>query len=244
MAGCSEDWFESLSAWHDGEVSREDARRVEAHLSVCPVCRRELEALITISESLREASPVEVPARVRSAAEASVDHGRVRRWWWLAAAAALPLLVGAMYLRRGLPPAVAEEVVARHLGGFARAQPCDVESSDLERVSAWLAERVGYRVNVPVAERAQLIGGRLCHLCGERAAALMLRLGDTPLTVFVPPPGSDAAREATRLATQGDGCTSGPLKSWICARSTPQPMLAVGECEPSQLSAALVAALP
>jgi anti-sigma factor RsiW len=130
------------------------------------------------------------------------------------------------------------------LGGFARAQPCDVESSDPERVSTWLGERVGYRVSVPVAERVRLVGGRLCHLCGQQTAAVMLRHGDTPLTIFVPAPGSDAAREAERLASEPGGCTRGPLNNSICARSTPQPMLAVGECDASQVSAALVAALP
>ena len=247
MASCNQEWFDSLSAWHDGEVTRDDARRIEAHLATCEACRRDAERLAMLSEHLR-VTPLEgVTARMRAWAAVSVrGKPSKRRWPWAVAAAAAAISVAAAIVvkPRDLPTAVAQEILMRHLGGFARSQPCDIESSDARVVSSWLSEHAGYPVSVRVASDTQLLGGRMCRLCGNHTAAVMLRRAGTPLTIFVPPPNSDAARRAEQLAGEGLRCTSGPVGSSICATSSPQPMLAVAESDSSQVSAALVASLP
>jgi anti-sigma factor RsiW len=251
MERCNQQRFESLSAYHDGEVTRDDARRIEAHLATCAACRRDAERLAMISEHLLATPNEGVPARVRAAAEASVHgHSARRRWAWgvaaaVAVAAAAVVVASALAVEpRDLPAAVSQEILLRHLGGFARSRPCDIESSDPQVVSAWLTEHAGYPVSVQVASDTQLLGGRMCRLCGDHAAAVMLRRGGTPLTIFVPPPNSDAARQAEHLAEEGLRCTAGPVGSAICASSAPQPMLAVAEGDSSQVSAALVASVP
>jgi len=250
MERCNQERFESLSAYHDGEVTRDDARRIEAHLATCAACRRDAERLAMISERLRATPNEAVPARVRAAAEASVrGHSARWRWGWgVAAAVAVTAAASVASIlavqSRDLPAAVSQEILLRHLGGFARSRPCDIESSDPQVVSSWLTEHAGYPVSVQVASDTQLLGGRMCRLCGDHAAAVMLRRGGTPLTIFVPPPHSDAARQAERLALEGPRCTAGPVGSAICATSAPQPMLAVAEGDSSQVSAALVASVP
>lgn len=246
MERCNQEWFDSLSAWHDGEVTRDDARRIEAHLVTCEACRCDAERLASISQHLH-LRPIEgVTARVRAAAKVSLQSTHLkRRWPWAVAAAAVALAASALVVKqRDLPATVAQEIVMRHLGGFARSQPCDIESSDPQVVSSWLTEHAGYPVSVHVASDTQLLGGRMCRLCGNHTAAVMLRRAGTPLTIFVPPPDSDAARRAEQLADEGLRCTSGPAGSSICATSSPQPMLAVAESNSSQVSAALVASLP
>lgn len=246
MATCNQEWFDSLSAWYDGEVTRDDARRIEAHVATCEVCRRDAERLAMLSEHLR-VTPIEgVAPRVRIAVEVSVRGNPLkRRWpWAVAAAAAVGLVASALVVKQpGLPPAFSQEVLMRHWGGFARSRPCDIESSDPQAVSSWLTEHAGYPVSVHVASDTQLLGGRMCRLCGNHTAAVMLRRAGTPLTIFVPPPNSDAARQAEQLADEGLRCTSGPEGSAICATRSPQPMLAVAESDSSQVSAALVASL-
>jgi anti-sigma factor RsiW len=247
MARCNEEWFDSLSAWHDGEVTRDDARRIEAHLAACEACRRDAERLAMLSDHLRVAPTEGVTARVRAAAEVCVRHNALkRRWpWAMAAAPAVALVAFALVVNpRELPSAVSQEILMRHLGGFARSQPYDIQSSDPQVVSSWLSEHAGYPVSVHVASDMQLLGGRMCRLCGNPTAAVMLLRAGTPLTIFVPPPSSDAARQAEQLAEHGLRCTNGPVGSSICATSSPQPMLAVAESDSSLVSAALVASLP
>ena len=48
---------ELISAYADGELSREDAARVEAHLRVCTECARELALIQSIGGTMRAAPP-------------------------------------------------------------------------------------------------------------------------------------------------------------------------------------------
>jgi anti-sigma factor RsiW len=154
-----------------------------------------------------------------------------------AAAAAAALLVGSP--GRGVGAAMADELVSHHVRGFARERPCDFESSDPGAVAGWLEGKLGYAVTVPAVSGARLLGARLCQIGDTRTAALMYESGDKPLTVFVPPPGSDAATAARALAGRGVGCTQGPLGNAICARSVEQPVLAVAEVDVAALAPAL-----
>jgi anti-sigma factor RsiW len=244
MAGCNREWFENISAWHDGEVTPEDAARIEAHLAGCAPCRRAAEVLGGVRRALVAKADGEVPERLRDRAEAAARNARARRRgpWAItaalaAAAAAAALLVGSP--GRGVSAAMADELVSHHVRGFARERPCDLESSDPDAVAGWLERELGYAVTVPAVSGARLLGARLCQIGGTRTAALMYESGDKPLTVFVPPPGSGAATAARALAGRGVGCTRGPLGNAICARSVEQPVLAVAEVDTAALAPAL-----
>ncbi|WP_437742820.1 zf-HC2 domain-containing protein [Sorangium sp. So ce302] len=244
MAGCNREWFENISAWHDGEVTPEDAARIEAHVAGCAPCRRAAEVLGGVRRALVAKADGEVPERLRDRAEAAARNARARRRgpWAItaalaAAAAAAALLVGSP--SRGVSAAMADELVSHHVRGFARERPCDFESSDPGAVAGWLEGKLGYAVTVPAVSGARLLGARLCQIGGTRTAALMYASGDKPLTVFVPPPGSGAATAARALAGRGVGCTRGPLGNAICARSVEQPVLAVAEVDTAALAPAL-----
>ena len=53
-----------ISAYHDGELSPEDARRLEGHLAQCAVCARELDELRRLSRVLAGAAAPDAPATV------------------------------------------------------------------------------------------------------------------------------------------------------------------------------------
>ncbi|WP_437570105.1 zf-HC2 domain-containing protein [Sorangium sp. So ce542] len=244
MAGCNREWFENISAWHDDEVTPEDAARIEAHVAGCGPCRRAAEVLGGVRRALVAKADGEVPKRLRDRAEAAARSARAprRRPFAItaalaAAAAAAALLVGSP--GRGVGAAMADELVSHHVRGFARERPCDFESSDPGAVAGWLEGKLGYAVAVPAVSGARLLGARLCQIGETRTAALMYESGDKPLTVFVPPPGSDAATAARALAGRGVGCTRGPLGNAICARSVEQPVLAVAEVDVAALAPAL-----
>lgn len=246
MAGCNQDWLDNLSAWHDGEVTEGDRRRIEEHLQGCAACRRAASMLGDIRSALVESASPDVPDRVRERAEAVVYRRVLGKSRWmargaiagavLAAAAAVFLMVRP---KESLAPTLREELVSHHVSGFTRERPCDFESSDPEAVASWLEDQLGYPVSVAVPEGARLIGGRLCRIEGTRTAAVMYRTESSPLTVFVPPPSSRAASMARNFAGDGVRCTTGPLGSSICIRSEGQPMLAVADLQASRLASAL-----
>jgi predicted anti-sigma-YlaC factor YlaD len=222
MEECTEVGFLSLSAYHDGEAGPAEAERIAEHAQTCGECRSTLARLASLSGALQRSSADNtVPARIRDAA-ARGSSRRDRARWPLAVAVLVACLgvsavaLGVVSKQRATRARVGEEVVMRHLAGFARPEPCDIDSADAKVVSAWLSERAGYPVSVMLP-----------------AAAFMVRQGGAPLTVFVPPAGSEAAREAKRLAESTSSCMRGPLGFSICACAAPQPMLAVAEAEPA-----------
>lgn len=255
MAGCNPEWFDSVSAWHDGEVTLEDGRRIEQHLADCAACRRASALLGGLRAAVVAGADHHVPERVRERARAASSHPARRRRAWhragvsaavIAAAAAASLVLAPAPGRASasLTPSFRDELVHHHVNGFTREQPCDFPSSDPAAVAGWLEDRLGYSVSVPLPEGAHLIGARLCKLTDTRTAAVMYRLGTgapetTALTVFVPPRDSRAADMARTFAGDGLRCTSGVLGSSICVRNGEQPVLAVADTQASLLARAL-----
>lgn len=240
MARCDE--FDSVSAWHDGELPPVEAGRVEAHLASCAVCRRTADFLAQTRQSLRRSARADVPARAVQRTKSLDGPARPRRRLALAALlAAASFGVGAALLlsRGGLAQAMAEELVSHHLRGFAREKPCELDSSDPAVIARWLEQRLGYAVEVPSMPGAKLLGARLCQLEGDRTAALMYMQDDKPVTVFVPRPGSSAAVAAESLSRGEVRCARGPLRHRICAKTVRQRMLAVAETSETTLAAAL-----
>ncbi|NUP08159.1 MAG: hypothetical protein HOW73_19090 [Polyangiaceae bacterium] len=255
MAGCSQEWFESLSSWHDGEVTDADAERVEAHVAGCSACRHAVDLLGGTRSVLAANASTDVPDRVRARALAALAPTPLkiarpaskRRWaavgaagvGLVAAAATLFATVSGTRAPEPLPLAVEEELVDHHLGGFARERPCDFESSDPKEVGSWIQSELGYSVDVEVPAGTRLLGARLCRIEGERTAALMLLVEDQPLTVFVPSENSNAAVTARAYAGDGLRCTDGPQGKTICVKGLGRPLFAVAETAPGMLASTL-----
>lgn len=248
MAGCNPDWFDNVSAFHDGEVTSEDRLRIEEHLRGCAPCRRALALLDDLRGTLVAEAEREVPERVRERAEAVVYRRALGKQRWIAKSAVASTLVAAaaavFFLMRpasNLAPSLKDELVSHHWNGFTRERPCDFESEDPAAVSDWLEEKLGYPVSVSIPQGATLMGARLCRITEQRTAAVMYRTEDkNALTVFVPPPDSRAASMARSFTGEGVRCTSGPLGAAICIRNEGQPMLAVADLHPKALEEALV----
>lgn len=247
MAGCNQDWFDNLSAWHDGELGQADGRRVEEHLAGCAPCQRATAILGSVRDGLRASAERSVPTRVRERALGATARLAPRKSKALRRSGAVAIALAAaaslfLTLRdpAALAPSLQDELVSHHWNGFTRERPCDFESSDPAAVSSWLEDQLGYAVSVSIPEGARLLGARLCRITESRTAAVMYRTEDaSALTVFVPPEGSRAASMARSFAGDGLRCTSGPLGAAICISNEGQPRLAVAESQPSRLASAL-----
>lgn len=208
MDTCRPEWSERLSAWFDGEAEAAEKRATEAHLQSCLPCRRVLQEWAALRGKLRGRAPeVRIP---------SAPRRRVRAW---AAAVAVALVgasaMGALQLRARTTPLL-DQLEQHHFQTFARASPCEFQSSDPRAVRAWLREKVGYDVEVPALAGATLLGARRCKLDGVLSASLQFRRGDSAVTLFIPPPHG---RLPSRLAQLTDGsghCTVGRLGERLC----------------------------
>lgn len=77
-----------LSAFHDGELSAEQTRRVEAHLSECAACRARCEQFASVSERMKAHAQIvpspDFDARVVAAAVAQAQRvtwmDRIEAW--------------------------------------------------------------------------------------------------------------------------------------------------------------------
>lgn len=144
--------LEMLDAFHDMELSTDEAARVEMHLSDCSQCRLELAEIEKVVASLQALPAVEmkrdladiieskivaadiaqpqmpVPDGGQAANVVSISLVRSRRWFYAAAAAAALIIFG---LRQLAPPATVSTEVASlppvHSG--AAAPPEKIASS-------------------------------------------------------------------------------------------------------------------
>lgn len=108
---CCEEYWQLLNARLDGELSPDDAARLERHLSGCPLCRQSAEDLEVLQAAMRDLPVVAAPAGFKDNIMAAVAADNVlpfapaRTPWkkYLSTAAALAVIIGGALLFRGGP---------------------------------------------------------------------------------------------------------------------------------------------
>lgn len=242
MGACSTEWSERISALVDGEATPVERAAVEAHVERCAACADALAGYRDLGEALRGA-PVQVPPAVVERARGLTPRRRPSRRV-LGAVLGLAALflgwAGPALVPGGLDEGLAVEVSGHHFRAFARTQPCDFESDDPAEVERWLEHTFGYAVDVPEIEGAVLLGARRCRLHGVLTAALLYRVGDEALTLFVPQAETKAASQALAFADGTVRCDTGALGETICAAPGPSGVtLAVAALDADTLTATL-----
>jgi anti-sigma factor (TIGR02949 family) len=198
-----------LEAYLDGELPAEDRTRLEAHLPGCPACTAELGCLRALSDRIRTVGPHPVPdglaARVAAVLAEDAPAGSGRREFArmvashaaaaLFGAGAVALLVSTMTPQ---PPPL-RDLVSAHVRGLALEEFGAVRSGDPHAVRPWFAGKIGFspRVVDLAGEGYPLLGGRVDHVAGRPAAALVYGRRNHRITLFVAPlePGGATASE-------------------------------------------------
>ncbi|MBV9995441.1 MAG: anti-sigma factor [Caulobacteraceae bacterium] len=223
-----------LHALADGELDAGHALALEGHVEGCAGCAAELAGIRQVKEALLGAHPrfaapaglverIEAalaaeaappPARRRSAAEAWVLPGTIA-----ALAASLAVVVA---LPRG--PSLEGQLVEAQVRSLQAQHLTDVATSDRHTVKPWFSGKIDFAPPVVdlAAQGYPLVGGRLDHLDGRPAAALVFRRGGHVINLFIWPGAASAAptlekRQGYSLVCWG----AGGLVFWAVSDADP-----------------------
>jgi anti-sigma factor RsiW len=205
-----------LDAWVDRELDSATGADLEAHLASCAACAALRSQRGALAAALRESlpyhrAPAALRARVASALEALERPPRARRptWWHAAGVAACAALLSALLTYWSVRPAaddpVREQLVASHVASLAEPRHLiTVASSDRHTVKPWFQGKVDFAPAVKdlSAEGFELLGARLDHVGDRQAAALVYRIRQHVINVFVWRTGG-AAEAPVKIRTRG-----------------------------------------
>lgn len=227
---------EALTEVVDGVA--DDAAR--AHVASCARCADAVARIEALGAGLRalplaqERATATLRATLRGL-EAGARAGR-RRWIPIPGFAAAMAAAAVLFLApggAGMSAALADEASTRHLRAFARNAVCEVESRDPAELERWFERTFGEAIDVPHRPGFELVGARRCSLFGEEAGAVVYRSGEAAVTMFVPRPGSRAARACAQAV---GACRLSSAGQTVCAVDTPAgPRLLVGELPAERL---------
>jgi len=199
-----------LNALVDGELDAGHALEAEAHAASCAGCAAELAALRTLKETLRAAAPAyAAPSELRARIEASLVEMTTARpkrrvaaeIWALAGglgAVAASLVIFAL---RPTGDSLESQLVEAQARSLQAAHLTDVATSNRHVVKPWFNGKVDFAP--PVVDLAgdgyPLVGGRLDHVGGRAAAALVFRRRAHVINLFIWPGQGSGAPAVERL---------------------------------------------
>lgn len=224
-----------IDAHSDGELDLVSHLEIEEHLRVCPTCAKLAEDARSRQTVLRASlprfvAPPQLASKIQEALRAEGAPGRrvvqtSRRsplLWpiWsvtgLAASFAVTLFVGfawgGAHVRANL---VVDEAINDHVRSLQASHLTDVASTDQHTVKPWFAGKLDFAP--PVVDLATvgfpLAGGRLEHVDGRPAAALVFHHRQHAINLFIWPAGSGAvsSRRSARNGYHTESWSQGGL---------------------------------
>jgi anti-sigma factor RsiW len=192
-----------IALYADGELDALSAQKLEAHLETCAECKAKLETLKANRAVLGKALDLGLaPGALRNRiARTTSGSGRAGfaplgfEAQRLAAAVLLTaiLSVGATsaLMRHDSANLAANDLLDAHARALEPGRLYDVASSDKHTVKPWLDARLDFAPPVEdfAAQGFPLLGGRVDHVNGRRAAVLVYGRRKHLIDVFVEPSG-------------------------------------------------------
>jgi anti-sigma factor RsiW len=184
---------QTLDAWLDGELDTATGPDIERHVGGCPACAALKEGRVALGQRLRAQAP---RYRAPAALEQKIRHSlrkqsRGPTWlqaWAAAAAIAAVSAFAGYWIGRPLPDgSLREQVVASHVASLGGARRLTEIAGDRHAVKPWFQGKVDFApvVRDLSAEGYVLLGGRVDHVGGGQAAAIVYRVREHVINLFV-----------------------------------------------------------
>jgi anti-sigma factor RsiW len=133
-----------VSAYHDGELSHDDARALEEHLAGCPDCARELAELRALSGLLCLARTADVPpgvlVRLHERADLVRQRGVLMLARRLAAVAAVILVALSIWVAAGTERRDRAALAINAWELAATSPNTETAATETDRLARWIVE--------------------------------------------------------------------------------------------------------
>lgn len=199
--------FESLSAYVDAELSRDEELELRRHLDSCARCHEVVETLMGLKAAVAATADVRpVPHTMRERiVTLHRESIRPRPWrGWIALAASVCIVFAGIQAWRALAPratledSVVEALVADHVHFREALDAPQVRSANPAEVGEWFDGKLPFSVVLPRLRNASLVGGRLCSLWGQKVAVGFYDTQGERVSLFV----ADARRFPSAVPDQ------------------------------------------
>lgn len=214
-----------LHALADGELSPEDAARVEARIANCAESMAEYKAILAMRDAgakLKETVTCDATwsscrSRLDAIDKARKVEGFVGRYAWGLAATFLFLILGAGQLNHSGDNPLRTSDVARVLSGLGPTLDSP-RAAPPQQMGKWLKDVVGYRPSTIQFERMKVSAAIECDINGRRGALMRLH-DETGVLELIVIPGTDRIEDAPEGAA-GEDVSPGyigrmPCVSWF-----------------------------
>ncbi len=195
-----------------------DVAQAKAHVARCAACQEFFAAEERLIVFLRERAPREkASAALRERAFARIAQERehsakVSHWFErvrrrrsalaLAGLLMITVLIGGLWLSARRDQAPLQQLASILIDDHTHNLPgvTQITSSDHTVVQSWFRGKVDFTFHLPPMRDPPLIGGRLCHLQGQRAALILYQHPQSTVSLFIFD-GSDVELPENRLVT-------------------------------------------
>ena len=188
--------------YRDNQLDEQRHRQIEAHLSTCSTCRRQVDQDAMIEQSIRDeadswTAPEQLWARIKASANdesVSVEKRFKPQSWLTAAVLICSLVIVGMNVswqtNEGLPNSGADTIASTLVSEFhtfvISQRQLDYTNNQPGAIRQWFGNKVDFRVPMPVqTEQLALTGGRLCNMFDQRVASYMYQSGDAWVSLYI-----------------------------------------------------------